>query len=332
MEPATDTTDNHDEADKNKRVCFGDASSTPARAPTALGRARFAATVTIASLPEALQSLAPQRFSDDFLKIKTEILRLEQTKSRLAGDAFIPHSARTKFQLGASTRVQETLQEELEALQGMPETAVGVYQLTCKDYIKRTIVLKIKAAKFELAKRFCTSIGALGIAYAIHTKLIHQIYARELVLLTTDAVEAHHDELLHHSGLTLEEFWTKLKTTTLDLQDIHEVGSIEATTKTTVTPAIPPFKSIIKGCFNRPWDAYLSVCEDNARALEIKKCSDTHLSTAVTATAAMALEDAATDTAGLKELIHVETKKGISAMQKQLNRLTEKSNRMGPKN
>jgi hypothetical protein len=267
LEPATETTDKLGEANKNKRVRFGDASPTPECAPTALGRAQFAATVTIPSLPEALQLLA-QRFSDDFLKIKTEILRLEQTKSRLADDTFIPHSARTKFQLGASTRAQETLQDELEALQDMAETAVGVYQLTCKDYIKRTLVLEIKAAKFELAKLFCTSIGALGIAYAIHTKLIHRIYGRELVLLT---VEDHHDELLLHSRLTLNDFWTKLNTNTLDPQDIHEVGSMEATTKTTVAPAIPPFNSIIEGCLNLPWDAYLSVCDDNTRALEIKK-------------------------------------------------------------
>jgi hypothetical protein len=119
-----------------------------------------------------------------------------------------------------------------------------LYQLTCKDYIKRTLVLEINAAKFELAKQFCTSIGALGIAYAIHTKLIHRIYARELVLLT---VEDHHNELLRHSGLTLDDFWTKLKTSTLDPQDIHEVGSIEATTRTTIAPTIPPFSSIIKG-------------------------------------------------------------------------------------
>jgi hypothetical protein len=119
----------------------------------------------------------------------------------------------------------------------MAETAVGAYQLTCKDYIKRTLVLEIKAAKFELAKRFCTSLGALGIAYTIHTKLIHRIYDRELVLLT---VEDHHDELLRHSGLTLDEFWTELKTSTLDPQDIHKIGHIEATTKTTVAPAIPP--------------------------------------------------------------------------------------------
>jgi hypothetical protein len=45
----------------------------------------------------------------------------------------------------------------------------------------------------------------------------------------------------------------------------------------------------------------------------------------------MDLEDAPTDTAVLKELIHVETKKGLSVMQKQLNRLTEKRNRTGPK-
>jgi hypothetical protein len=267
MEPATDTTDNRGEANKNKRVRFGNASPTPERAPTALGRTRFTATVTIALLPEALQSLA-QRFSDDFLKIKTEILRLEQTKLHLTDDAFIPHSAHTKFQLGVSTRIRETLQDELEALQDMAETAVGVYQLTCKEYIKRTLVLEIKAAKFEIAKQFCTSIGVLGIAYAIHTKLIHRVYARELVLLT---VEDHHDELLCHSGLTLDDFWTKLKTSTLDPQDIHEVGSIEAMTKTTVGPAILPFNSVIEGCLNRPWDAYLSVCDDNAQALEIKK-------------------------------------------------------------
>jgi hypothetical protein len=63
-----------------------------------------------------------------------------------------------------------------------------------------------------------------------------------------------------------------------------------------------------------------------------KIAADTHLSTAATTTAAMDLEDAATDTVGLKELIHVKTKKGLSSMQTQINRLTEKSNRTGPKN
>jgi hypothetical protein len=45
----------------------------------------------------------------------------------------------------------------------------------------------------------------------------------------------------------------------------------------------------------------------------------------------MDLEHAATDTAGLKELIHVETKKGFSSMQTQINRLTEKKQPYGSK-
>jgi hypothetical protein len=69
MEPGTDTNNNHDEANKNKHFRFSDTSPMPERATTALDRTRFAATVTIATLPEALQSLA-QRFSDDFLKSK----------------------------------------------------------------------------------------------------------------------------------------------------------------------------------------------------------------------------------------------------------------------
>jgi hypothetical protein len=61
MEPATDTTDNRGEANKNKRVRFGDASPMPERTPTALGRARFATTITITLLLEALQSFAHPR-------------------------------------------------------------------------------------------------------------------------------------------------------------------------------------------------------------------------------------------------------------------------------
>jgi hypothetical protein len=134
------------------------------------------------------------------------------------------------------------------------------------------------------------------------------------VLLT---VEDHQDELLHHSGLTLDEFWTKLKTSTLDPQDIHEIGNIEATTKTTITPAIPPFKSIIEGdASTAPGMHDTSLyAKTKPGPSKLKKIADTHLSTAATATATMDLEDAATATAGLKELIHVETKKGLSAMQ-----------------
>jgi hypothetical protein len=51
----------------------------------------------------------------------------------LADEALTPHSAHTKLQLSTSTRVQETLQEELEALQSMAKTAVCVYHNTCKE-------------------------------------------------------------------------------------------------------------------------------------------------------------------------------------------------------
>jgi hypothetical protein len=78
--------------------------------------AKMAASVTIASLPTAIKSLA-SKYHQQFLHLRIDLLCIqESTESRLAKEDFEPHLTRFKFDLKASTRVKEQAGNEYKTL------------------------------------------------------------------------------------------------------------------------------------------------------------------------------------------------------------------------
>jgi hypothetical protein len=77
-------------------------------------------------------------------------------------------SARIKFDLTASRRVQEQAGPEYQTLAEHTSYALAIFQNTARQNIARVIDLEIKVCKDEIAKEFCKGIFALAGAIAIN--------------------------------------------------------------------------------------------------------------------------------------------------------------------
>jgi hypothetical protein len=191
MDTATDTNNS------TKRVRFNQASTSKKSMPsTAISCAKFSASVTIASLPDAITPLAEHYFTK-FLALKVELQQLASTKARLANADFVPTSARFKLKLEASARVKEQATAELRTLTDDSEYILAIFKADIKKRINRLVDLEIKVATDELQQTFCFAAGAIGIAMALHHFGVDEARTKPLVITTFETNE----ELLKHSGL-----------------------------------------------------------------------------------------------------------------------------------
>jgi hypothetical protein len=123
----------------------------------------MAASVTIASLPTAIKSLA-SKYHQQFLQLRI----LESTESRLAKEDFEPHSTCFKSDLKASTRVKEQAGNEYTTLASRANLALHVFKSAAKRQIVALVELEIKTIKTAISKLYCQAIGTLAIACCIH--------------------------------------------------------------------------------------------------------------------------------------------------------------------
>jgi hypothetical protein len=134
----------------------------------------------------------------EYFKLKSSLARLEKIKLNLANNSFIPRSAHINFVIGASPRAQEAYPTEFKSLNEKVEMAVGVFQATCKDHIKTSLDLEMKALRNDCTKLFCQATLSITVWCSINTPTFDKSYGPLLVNTTS---EAHSEELLKHAGL-----------------------------------------------------------------------------------------------------------------------------------
>jgi hypothetical protein len=331
METATDTIQRSNAPDnRDKRVRFTDESSAGTTGPQSpYGLAKFRANVTIASLPVTIKSLV-EHYVFEYFKLKASLARCEKIKLNLANDSFIPRSARIKFAIGASTRAQEAFPTEYDNLQEKVETAVGVFELTCKAYIKTSLELEMKALHNDSLKLFCQAALALATCCAIDAPAFDKSYGPLLVNAT---FEAHSTELLKHAGLlTQVQFFTAFHRYTDSPGNVHQVGDIPDADRLIVAPLVAAYKPIILGLFVHPWDAYTTATETQIRSLQIQEFAELSLKARATENTAMDLEEITAESQALKDAVVSENRNANKHLQKQIDRLTQLVNRNPPKN
>ncbi len=137
MDSATKTTANR------KRVQIASEPCKSRQVPQAIEMAKLAASVTLASLPPAIKSLA-MRYHSTFLKLRIDLRNLDNTQSRLAKEDFIPRSARFDFVLNATDRVKEHARPEYKALLEETDLEIIISHLNTKRLILRQLHLASK--------------------------------------------------------------------------------------------------------------------------------------------------------------------------------------------
>jgi hypothetical protein len=293
-----------------------DAQLSPNASP--LEKAKFSATIALASLPATIKSLAME-YHSKFLALRIEIQRLSKTKERLSQADFIPTSARIKFELTASARVKEKANDEFKALAERTQGAVEFYQNSIKIELKKLVDLELKQAKDALRLHFCKSVAALGITISIHNPDVEMAHSKDLIAFV---FEHRHDVLLKHSEITTpQEFFDLLKQATNDPAPAHTFPSITNERGYAVEPAADTLKILCEAMFVRSWDTYTQAREDQVRLLTLKEFVDTTLKETVTAPVAMALDDITTDSPQLAEFVSDQVTKSTAKLRGQVAQL-----------
>jgi hypothetical protein len=328
MDPATDNNRN------GKRVRIAQTKSpSGSLTRTAIDCAKFAASITIASLPTAIKPLAEHYFSK-FIALKLELHQLATTKARLANEDFVPTSARVKFKLVATERVQEQAPAALQTLVDDSDYILAAFKADIKKRVIRLVDLEIKVATDALQLNFCYAAGALGVATSIHQFNCDHHKAKHLVITTFEDNE----ELLKHSGISspntersaLQEFFGLLKTITNDATEEHVVGTLAQEYKDAVTPAAADYKSVIDALFVRSWDQYLARKAETARQISVREFVEEELRESITSDVAMDLEEITDKSKKLDDYISSKVTEGTRKLQGHVNRLEKQVS--NPKN
>jgi hypothetical protein len=318
MNPATEDNQN------GKRVRFAQTADSSGSAPsTAISCAKMAASITIASLPDAIIPLAEHYFSK-FLTSKVELLALVNTKARLANNDFYPTSARFKFELKASVRVQEQASAELLTLTDDSKYILEIFKNDVKLRVVKLVNLEIKVLTETMQYDMCVAIGALGMATSLHYFGPDPLKARTLVLTTIEEKNG----LLKHCGIHDDDvaadplvFFSDLSSATNDPDGMHTVGSLSQESKEAVATAVPIFSGLLEALFVRSWDNYLVRKAEIHRQLAVKKFVDENMLENATADIAMELEDITLNSKKLGELVSAQVTAGTKKLQAKIARL-----------
>jgi hypothetical protein len=319
MDPATEENQN------GKRVKFAQNAGPSRTAPrTAISCAKLTASITIASLPEAITPLAEHYFSK-FLASKIELLSLTTNKARLANADFVPTSARFKFQLKASTRVQEQAAAELKTLTDDSDYILEIFKNDIKNRVVKLVDLEIKILTDVMQFEMCVAIGALGIATALHHFGADTRKARTLVITTLEQniglLKHYHIHNEADVETDLQVFFGDLKAATNDPDDVHVVGTLSQEHLDSVAAAAPTYTGLLEALFVRSWDNYLARKAELHRQLAVKHFVEENLRENITADVAMELEDITVNSKNLGELVTAQVNAGTKKLQAKIARL-----------
>jgi hypothetical protein len=319
MDSATETIANR------KRVRIAPEPSKTRQIPQAIEMAKLAASVTLASLPPAIKTLA-MRYHSVFLNLRIDLRNLENTQSRLAKDDFIPRSARFDFTLNATDRVKEHASAEYKTLLEQTDLELILFQRTVKRLIVRQLDLEIKTTKKILTEHFCTSIVSLANAVAIHHPTVPNNASSELI---HHVFEQHHQTLLVFSEIPPEnpqEFFTPLHDACPLPGGVHEIASLGPEAIARVMPLEEPLKALLDALFCRSWQAYLDSKETTVRQLALQDFVESEIKERATAAVAMDIDSLTADSAEVGMVIKEQVANATKNLQKQVSRLQNQLN------
>jgi hypothetical protein len=131
---------------QGKRVRFEEKDSTKPHPLTwnasPLHLARATANTYLALLPSTIKKIG-QRSFDAFIKLQTEMNAVADTLARVSQDGYIPQSARTKFGVTASKRVQEKKANELQKIVDQSNITLVVFTAAAREHVLSTIRLEL---------------------------------------------------------------------------------------------------------------------------------------------------------------------------------------------
>jgi hypothetical protein len=316
------------EPNNNGKRARTNAQPKPLKRTSALQDARFVASVTLASLPTTIKTMA-EPLSDTFLKLRTELYNLEQNKSRLAKEDFRPISTRFNFNLNATSRVLEQAKDKFETLTDNSQITLEICKNELKKDICSLIDLEIEVIRADIEKHFCVSVGSLAIACAIATPIIEIHHSEALI---SSVFDQHHQTLLVYSETAnVQTFFDTLKTATNYPGEAYQHNSLDGASVDAVSQVQDSFKDLIHTLFVRTWETYISRKDQDARDLVLREFVNLRMKQSATEPVAMDLDNITADSPALDALINSKVAERNSHLEKLVNKLSKQVNAKNPK-
>jgi hypothetical protein len=312
----------------NKTVDIDNSKPVAPQTPTEAALAHAKAAVALR--PDAIKEVVLEALKSH-LKLKTRIRELQQTQIRMNNDAFIPRSARFKFELTASDEIMET--EEFKALAKTTKDDVAAFQQKCKQQILSVMELTMKDTQAQLKKQFFSGLKHLAIM------LLHE----QDNFSTTDpcpyakficwACNKNHitPEVFKANGTSPKDCFQEFENA-IPHHDVSTPIQLTTSEDTLFLNTKDEMVKITKAVFLDSW----SIIEIKHQEIEtenrLKKAAITLLDEKATVATVMEVDkEPSTDPKTIRALIDEEVKKATAGLRQEVNRLHNHNQRLSTK-
>jgi hypothetical protein len=311
MDPASDQ-----EPERLKRARISDPMVTFATKPPKglrpLEAAKRTAQSVIKTLPPDIIPLA-ETHSSEFLKLRTELAKLQLNKLKLANDEYTPKSTRFKFSLGASDRVMENAPKAFDSLVQKNEHVLWAFNNDLKTHISASIDLEIKVLREEISNQFCFALNAIAISFGI-TKGLTPSLSQTLALYTILSKEDENKKIFQWTEFTREEFIPTYQAAIHDRSPAEEFASYSKDTVATFEEYVPHLHYVISGIYAKSWDSYIAAEVELKKKAKLKLYLDLLTKETTTSETAMDLEDINLTQTALQDIVADKVAKALRPM------------------
>jgi hypothetical protein len=273
---------------------------------------------SFASLPTPIKSLATH-YTAKLTSLQNKARQRSITLEKMAEEAFVPTSARIKFELGATQKVRET--STFTTLAETTKTLVETFQKALKTNMVTVAKLEMTQIHSDIDTTLLESVRDLATISVMNHFPEGEHYPRTARNLAWATIEDHFDELKTYSTLEQESVFTKYKELSADPDAPYETGHLTAGGRLHIACLIPELFSTLKKINVDSWKEQLDAILKKKKLLELDGYVKTTLTEKVTADTAMLLDEEPTiEPAIIKSLIA----KGVTDATKDLKKTVER--------
>ena len=287
-------------------------------------------TRSFASLPTPIKSLATH-YTEKLTKLQNKARQRSITIDKMAGDDYIPTSARIKFELGATKKVKETA--TFATLAVNTKELVATFQKTLKANMLTVAQLELSSIQFDIDTTILEAVRDLTTVTVMNHFTDSENHPHAPRALARATFELHFDTLKKFSTLESDSLFLRYKEITADPAPPYEPHSMPPGERHHISCLIPELFGLLKKICVDAWSEQLDAIQKKKKALALEPYVHSTLTEKATADTSMILDQEPTiEPAVIKSLIAKGVTDATRDLQKTIARLQQTIDRSSTKN
>jgi hypothetical protein len=280
---------------------------------------------SFASLPTPIKSLATH-YTTKLTSLQNKARQRSITIEKMAGDDYIPTSARIKFELGASQKVRETA--TFTTLAVATKELVETFQKTLKANMLTVAKMELSTIQSDINTTILEAVRDLTTITVMNHFPDSENHPNAPRALARATFEDHFDTLKIHSTIEPDSLFLKYKEITADPMPTYVPGSMLAGDRLHIACLIPALFGLLKKICVDAWSEQLDAIQKKKKALALDHYVQSTLTAKATADTAMILDQEPTiEPAVIKSLIAKGVNDATKDLQKTIARLQQSIDR-----